>query len=279
MSLQTKKSALVTGATGGIGYAVAFDLARQGAHIYLHGRNAQMVDGAVANLRRALPQAEVTPVVADFTDLAQVRRMAAEIASPLDILVNNAGCWTAARSETSDGFETQFAVNYLSPFLLTELLLPKLHTAAAARIVMVSSKVHARGDIDFEDLMLRQGRYNGVTAYANSKLCGLLMMTSLAARLVGSNICINAAHPGAVATDIARAGGAVAFLLRLGRPFLLSPAQGARTPVMLAIDPSILTSGVYYENEQPAQMHKNASDAAIAEKLYLISVKLVGLSA
>jgi NAD(P)-dependent dehydrogenase (short-subunit alcohol dehydrogenase family) len=278
VSLLRGKSALVTGATGGIGYETALGLARLGADIYLHGRNQSMVDLAVGKFKRALPHAAITPIVADFADLAQVRRMASQINAPLDILVNNTGCWTAARRETSDGFEMQFGVNYLSPFLLTELLLPKLYAATSARIVMLSSTMHQRGALDFDDLMLNSGRYNGVNAYANSKLCGLLMMTSLVARLAGSRVLINAVHPGAVATDIARAGGAVGFLLRLGRPFLLSPAQGARTPIFLASDPSVITSGGYYENERLAEMHATARDSALAEKLYRVSAALTAVS-
>jgi NAD(P)-dependent dehydrogenase (short-subunit alcohol dehydrogenase family) len=276
VNLLDGKSALITGATGGIGYETALGLARLGAHIYLHGRSTEMVATARARLSRALPNAQITPLYADFADLSEVRRLSTELKSPLDILVNNAGCWTAARAETRDGFEMQFGVNHLAPFLLTELLLPKLAAAKAARIVMVSSTMHQRGMLDFDDLMQTQGRYNGVKAYANSKLCNLLMMTELATRLPDS-ILINALHPGAVATDIARAGGAIGFLLRLGRPFLLSPAQGARTSLYLANNTAITTRGDYYENEQKSEMLKCARDLELAHRLYRVSAELTGI--
>ncbi len=280
MSALAGKTALVTGATGGIGHETALGLARLGARLLLHGRTRESVVDATTRLKAACPAADVIPLTADFADLSQVRQLAANIsaATPvLDMLVNNAGCWTASRSLTRDGFETQFGVNHLAPFLLTRLVLPCLQASEAGRIVMVSSTMHHRAELDFDDLMQAHGRYNGIRAYANSKLCNLLMMQSLMTDLQGTSVLVNALHPGAVATDIARTSGALGFLMRLGRPLLLSPAQGALTSLYLSADPGVTTTGGYYTDAKLAAMHPNAKNPALADRLQRVSAALTGV--
>ncbi len=173
---QNGKLAVITGATGGLGYETALALARAGAEVLVTGRNAEK--GRVAlrryeQIKRAVPSAKVRFAMLDLANLASVRTFAASMLAngrPLDLLINNAGVMDLpTRRLTEDGFELQFGTNHLSHFALTALLLPLLRKAQAPRVVNVSSLAHRGGKIDFANLQAER-KYNSWAAYQQSKL-------------------------------------------------------------------------------------------------------------
>jgi len=275
---------LVTGATHGIGRASAEALAAHGGQVLIHGRDLERARGVAAAISRTTGNSMLRAVQADFADLAQVRRLAQELNASLprlDVLINNAGRMSAARALSVDGYELTFAVNHLAPFLLTNLLLPKLRASAPARIVVVASEAHRRAQLDFDDLM--NSTVSGLMpAYARSKLANLLFMRELAQRLAGSGISVNALHPGFVASHLFRD---LPPLLRavLGtavRPFMRSSVAGARTSVYLATAPELLgKTGGYYRDcrlTTPSSAAQSSSDAA---RLWQVSAELTGIPA
>jgi NAD(P)-dependent dehydrogenase (short-subunit alcohol dehydrogenase family) len=210
--------------------------------------------------------------------------MAQELAASLprlDVLINNAGLMSAARSQSADGYELTFAVNHLAPFLLTNLLLDKLKASAPARVIVVSSEAHRRGTLDFGDLMNIAGP-GPMAVYARSKLANALFTRALAARLAGSGVTVNSLHPGVVDTHLFHDSPLLlrALLGSLGRLFMLSPAQGARTSVYLATAPEVADrSGGYYRDCRPDTPSRAAQSDADAARLWQESARLTGLAA
>ena len=256
---------LVTGSTDGIGRQTAFDLAKQGADVIVHGRSADKVEAT----RAALP-GRAFGVVGDLGSLAGVRALAAELLATyprIDVVVHNAGVFATVRTETPDGFELTNAVNHLAPFLLTHLLLPSLRESAQPRVIFVSSVAHVRGRIDPNDL--DQARtWDGYGAYAQSKLANVLTVVELAKRLPG--FAVNALHPGVVSTKLLTEGFGMS-----GRDSL---EAGARTSVLLALDPRLgKSTGQYFDAGKPAQASPLARDAALCERLYLTTCGIVGV--
>ena len=270
---------LVTGATRGIGRATAEALAKMGAQVLIHGRDSASV-GAVC--REMVRYGQVTGVVGDLSSLAAVRRLAKDVAAQhprLDVLVNNAGTGSLRRETTADGFERQFAVNHLAPFLLTNLLLERLKASSAARVVTVSSMAHRSGKLDFDDLNWERRKYSGLQAYSASKLANILFTIELARRLSGSRVTANCLHPGVVATNIFSTMGFGGRLLTvLFRPFMLSPAKGALTSVYLASSPEVANvTGKFFDKCREAATAPAAQDADAARRLWEISERLAGL--
>ena len=276
------KICLVTGATSGIGRATAATLASLGAEVILVGRNPQKAERVAADIRAASGNPNVHVLLADFTDLDQVRALAAtfrERFPRLDVLINNAGAVFLRRELTPYGVEKTFLVNHLAPFLLTNLLLDALHVSPAGRIVNVSSEAHRSGVLQLDDLPMDQG-YGGLQAYARSKLANILFTRELARRLAGTPITANAVHPGVVATAIWRVG--LAPLDRLVRwvvkPFMLSPEQGADTILYLATSPEVEgVSGQYFIKRRAVSPAPAAQDDETARRLWEVSAHLVGL--
>jgi NAD(P)-dependent dehydrogenase (short-subunit alcohol dehydrogenase family) len=276
----TGRICLVTGATRGIGRATAEALAKMGAQVLIHGRDSASV-GAVC--REMVRYGQVTGVVGDLSSLPAVRRLAKDVAAQhprLDVLVNNAGTGSLRREATADGFERQFAVNHLAPFLLTNLLLERLKASSAARVVTVSSMAHRSGKLDFDDLNWERRKYSGLQAYSASKLANILFTIELARRLGGSRVTANCLHPGVVATNIFSTMGFGGRLLTvLFRPFMLSPAKGALTSVYLASSPEVANvTGKFFDKCREAAAAPAAQDAAAARRLWEISERLTALA-
>jgi NAD(P)-dependent dehydrogenase (short-subunit alcohol dehydrogenase family) len=246
---------LVTGSTDGLGRRVAAELARRGAHVIVHGRDPAKVDEAVGETGAA------EGLVADLADLAQVRRLADE-AGELDTLVNNAGVIEPERRESADGYELTLAVNHLSHFLLTELVLPRVREPA--RIVNVSSIGQA--PLDWDDLMFVRG-YEGYTAYAKSKLAQVLFTMELAERLAGREITVNALHPATLmATKIVTGN--------LGHP-RSSVEEGVEAVVRLVADPELDgVSGRFFDGTRESAAHGQAYDAAARRRMWVESERL-----
>jgi NAD(P)-dependent dehydrogenase (short-subunit alcohol dehydrogenase family) len=252
-----EQTVLVTGSSDGHGKRVAQELAARGATVLVHGRDREKTEAAA----REIGGEQVR--IADLTSLAAVRRLAGEI-DQLDTLVNNAGIVSLERRESADGYELTFAVNYLSHFLLTQLLLPKLREPA--RIVNVSSLGQER--LDFDDLMFEYD-YNFFSAYARSKLAQVLFTFELAERLDGRDITVNALHPATfMDTKMVTGGG--------GRP-QSSVEEGAEATLRLVVDPALDgVSGRFFNGRREAGTHRQANDAGARRRLWEESDRLTG---
>jgi NAD(P)-dependent dehydrogenase (short-subunit alcohol dehydrogenase family) len=276
------KVCIVTGGTGGIGRVTARELARRGAEVIIVGRNRERGDAAAAEARTA-SGGSGTFLAADLSSQNVVRRLANEIHERyprIDVLVNNAGGMFRRRRLSSDGIEMTFALNHLSSFLLTHLLLPALYRASAARIVNVASNAHRGVNIDFEDLQ-GERRYHGWVAYKRSKLANICFTFALAQRLAGSPVTANALHPGFVATDIgARDDWMATIAWRLLTLFAIDVEKGAETPVYLAASADVAgVNGRYFSKCKPVEPSSPAHDRNVQRKLWDVSAEMTGVSA
>jgi NAD(P)-dependent dehydrogenase (short-subunit alcohol dehydrogenase family) len=277
------KTCLITGATAGIGEVTACELARMGARVLLVGRDLQRCAGTVGRIREQTGSEAVETLCADLSSQAQVRRLAGEIqgrCDRLDVLVNNAGAIFMRRQESEEGVELTWALNHLSYFLLTNLLLDLLKASAPARIVNVSSDAHRGARLNFSDLEAQRG-YSGFPVYARSKLANILFTFELARRLEGTGVTANALHPGFVGTRFAKNNGPL-VALGLGlvyRFFALSPEQGARTSLYLAASPDVEgITGKYFVKSRPVRADRAAYDQEAANRLWQVSSEMVALT-
>jgi len=263
---------LVTGSTDGIGRATAQDLARRGASVLLHGRDRKKGERVEEEVRRLSGNRNLDLFIADFSSPAQVRQMAGEVEQKYDrlhVLINNAGTFRSQREITEDGLEATFAVNYLSAFQLTNLLLPLIKKSAPSRIVNLASVAHWNGRVDWQNLQGERS-YDGFSAYALSKLGMVLFTYALAERLKGSGVTANCLHPGVIKTKLLRAG--------FGDYPGESPEKGARTPVYLAASGEVEgVSGQYFENCRPRGSSPQSYNRRLQEEFWRISEELSGL--
>jgi retinol dehydrogenase 12 len=269
---------VITGATRGIGQAAAVELAGQGAEVALVGRDPERVRAVAAEARATSGGAPVHEHVADLMLMSEVRALAAELLERhghIDVLANNAGALFASRRETSEGFERTFALNHLSPFLLTNLLLERL---AGGRVITTSSDAHTAGRLDLEDLQ-STGGYAAMRVYGTSKLCNIMFTRELATR--APELHANCFHPGVVRTGFGKnENGLWKLLTTIGAPFFRSPARGARSLVWLATsDQAASLTGEYVQDEKVHSPSAQAQDATLAEGLWERSAELVGLAA
>jgi NAD(P)-dependent dehydrogenase (short-subunit alcohol dehydrogenase family) len=275
------KTCVVTGGSSGIGLETALELARGGAKVTLVSRSAERCQAAVGRIRQETGNGEVDFIAADLSSQAEVRRAAEEFLrrqERLDVLVNNAGGFFWKRMETVDGLELTFALNHLSYFLLTGLLLERLKASAPARIVCVSSDAHRGARLNFDDLQNRS-KYAGFRVYAQSKLMNVLFTYELSRRLEGSRVTANALHPGFVASGFAKNNG---LLFRLAMPLAqigaISPQEGARTSITLASSPEVEgVSGKYFTKEKEVQSDPASYDEQSARRLWDTSAKMTHL--
>jgi NAD(P)-dependent dehydrogenase (short-subunit alcohol dehydrogenase family) len=275
------KTCIITGASSGIGKASAEQLASMGAHVIMVCRNLERGERAKTEVEAKSGSKSVELMRADLASLVSVRAFAEEFAKnhgSLHVLLNNAGVARPLRSTTIDGFEMTFQVNYLSHFLLTNLLLPILKKSAPSRIISVSSVAHYGGHLNFDDLQMEKG-YGVMRAYSQSKLALVLFTHELARRLQGTGVTANCLHPGAVATNIwGEWLGPAAFLGKVTRLFMLSPEKGAKTQVYLASSPDVEgVSGEYFEFHGKKESSAESYDQRLAERVWDVSAKMVGL--
>ena len=273
---------LVTGATSGLGFVTARELAAKGAHVVVLGRDLEGAAQAADRIRSATTAGSVEALAADLSSQAEVRRAARrfrERHGRLSVLVNNAGAYFPHKRTSADGIEMTFAVNHLAPFLLTNLLLDLLEKESSSRVVNVSSAAHMRAHLD-PDRPEGAGRYHGFGAYARSKLANLLFTYELARRLEGTHVTANALHPGLVATHITRReGGTSAFVFqKLSRLFGRSAEEGAKTAVYLAASEEVRgVSGLYFADCRPVRSSEESYDRFAAARLWEISEAMTGL--
>jgi NAD(P)-dependent dehydrogenase (short-subunit alcohol dehydrogenase family) len=266
------RTALVTGASSGIGKEIVRALARMGARVILTARDRARGEAARDEITAATGSRDLDLRLVDFASPSSIRAMAAGVRADypaLHILVNNAGGWSTTRRLTADGIEQTWATNMLGYFLLTELLLDTLKAGAPSRIVNVASDL-AR-DLDLTDVSFARRRYSGVSAYAQSKQANRMWTWALARRLAGTGVTANVLHPGGVATGIFSKGGgllgrvAATLSALLGR----TPAQGADTAIWLAASPEVDgRTGLFFKDRKVASCRFH--DAAQEEKLWAL---------
>lgn len=275
------KVCLVTGATAGIGLVTARELARRGATVFVVGRSQERAQAALNQIRGESPGAELGWFAADLSSLGDLRRLAESVRERcprLDVLVNNAGGIFLSRQESADGIEMTWALNHLSYFVLTNLLLESLKAADSARIVNVASDAHRGVSIDFDDVEGRR-RFSAWRAYRQSKLANILFTYDLANRLAGTKVTVNALHPGFVRTSIFRHPSWRGWLVRRAADlFALSPERGAQTSIYLASAPEVAgISGQYFVKEKPAPSSAQSLDRAAAARLWDLSQTMTRL--
>jgi NAD(P)-dependent dehydrogenase (short-subunit alcohol dehydrogenase family) len=268
---------MVTGANSGIGKEVSRGLASMGANVVLVCRSKEKGEDTIVEISKDTGNKSLELMIADFSSLSSVRKLASDYNSTHDklhVLVNNAGLIIGKKIITEDGLEVTFQVNYLSHFLLTNLLLDTLKKSAPSRIVNVSSSAHYSGHVDFENLNAEK-KFSTIKAYSDSKLEQVFFTYELARRLQGSGVTVNAVHPGAVRTHWGDEGGLWSIGIRIARPFLISPTKGAMTPLFVATSPKLEgVSGKYYSNMREEASSKESYDKAIGSKLWQESVRL-----
>ncbi len=260
---------LVTGATSGLGREVALRLAGGGAHVIVHGRDSARGAEVVQAIAQA-GKGSARFYAADFASPAEIRQFAERILrdySRLDVLVNNAGIGTvpADRQLTEDGSEIRFQVNYLSGFLLTRLLLPRLLATTPSRIVNVSSL--SASPIDFDDVMIAKN-FSPMRAYGQSKLSQVMFSFDLAQEFEGKGVTVNALHPATLMPT-----GMVA---KAGYQPQSTVDEGAKAVLQLVLAPSLGT-GQFFVGLVPARAHQQAYDAEARAKLKRVSEELTGL--
>ena len=273
------KTCLITGGSGGIGYAAALELARMGATVVIAGRNATKTATAAARIIEETGNPAVRYLLADLSSQGDVRRLADQVREQmprLDVLVNNAGAIFLSNRRSVDGIEMTFALNHLGYYLLTTLLLDLLKGSAPARIVNVSSSSHSSaGNFRLEDLP-KPGSSGGYRAYGRSKLCNILFTYELARRLEGSGVTVNALHPGLVRTNFARNNGLLGRALNF---FIgargVDALKGAETLNYLATSPEVEgVTGKFFVDCRAVRSSALSYDAGLASDLWELSERL-----
>ena len=262
--------ALVTGSTGGLGREVALELAATGAHVIIHGRSRERGAEVVREIESA-GVGSASFHAADFASLGAVRDFADTVLADykrLDILVNNAGIWLESdegRVLSEDGHELHFQVNYLSHYLLTRLLLPRIIDAAPARIVNVASG--AQQPLDFDNVMLERG-YSDMRAYSQSKLAQILFTVDLADELEGTGVTVTTLHPATMMDT--------GMVLSRGAAPRSSVDEGTAAVLNLVLSKEV-SHGAYYNGQQEGRPHRQARDDAARAALRRLSNALTGL--
>ncbi len=272
---------LVTGANSGLGRVTAEELSRRGATVVMVARVREKGEKAQSEIKKVTGNQSVGLLCADFTSLESVRKLVEEYKKNYDklhVLINNAGLVSLQRKLTQNGNETTFQVNYLAPFLLTNLLLDELKASKPSRIVNVSSVAHYSGELDFNDLTMEKG-YGVMRAYSESKLALVLFTRELARRLEGSGVKTYSLHPGAVGTNIwSRPAGSFGFIMKIPKLFMRTPKKGAETIIYLATEQGIENqSGEYFDDKRMRKSSEDSYDEEKARKLWEMSMKLCGL--
>jgi NAD(P)-dependent dehydrogenase (short-subunit alcohol dehydrogenase family) len=274
------KQVLITGASSGIGLAMALAYARLGASVTMVSRNRERADGAQREVARVATGAPPLVLLADLASQAEVRRLAADVRAStprLDILINNAGAAFGRRQLSVDGIERTLATNHLGPFLLTTLLLDLVRAAPAGRIINVASGSHS-GAIDFENLELERG-YRMLRAYGLSKACNILFTYELARRLEGMPVTSNCFDPGPTESSFgATAGGFISVVQRALGIFgvLRSAEASAKAGIYLGSSPEAasLTGQYFARNGKAAQSKPVTYDSEVAKRLWAVSEAL-----
>lgn len=278
-----KKKCLITGATSGIGLAAIKKIAESDYDITFIGRSETRCKELVEELKNINPKNNYSYKLADFEDLESIRRVAYDLLAELprlNILINNAGAVYAKRELTAEGYEKTFVTNHLSPFLLTNILLPLIENTPSARIINTASDSHYMGRLNFNDLHYSR-IYFVMRAYERSKLANVLFSNHLAKLLQDKKVTVNSLHPGVVKTDIGKKNTnfVVAMFWKIFNNIAgVSVEQGADTIIYLATSPEVEgVTGKYFYKRKPKEPSKLAQDTVLAEQLWNESLRMVHL--
>ena len=268
-----------TGGTDGMGHLAVRRLAQMNATLHIVGRNPEKTAQTVDDLNRVAGTARAVGVECDLGSLASVRACASTLLEQcprIDLLVNCAGILVLERTLSPDGYELTWAVNYLGPFLLTQLLLDRIRESAPARIVHLSSSAAGAGRIHFDDLQLAHD-WSGLKAYSQSKLATNMATRALARRLDGTGVTVNALHPGFTRTALVRDATGMGRLWRLMMKTFASPPEvAAERIVTVAVSPQYDgVSGQYVYEDAVRQHDRKALDDAAVERLWSLSQEFV----
>ena len=269
MTNDAQATILVTGATDGLGRRAAQELAAKDATVLLHGRSPERLEATLEELRSQTGGEKARYYLADLSSLAAVRDLVQRILSEhdrLDVLVNNAGVISPERRESEDGYELTFAVNYLSHFLLTRLLLPLLKDSATARIVNVASA--GQSPLDFSNLMLERG-YDAMKAYSQSKLAQVMFTFDLAEHLRDTGVTVNALHPASL-MDTKMVQSTFGYTMS-------TVEEGTEAVVRLAVSQEVEgVTGRYFDQMREGRANRQAYDSQARGKLWALSEELCG---
>jgi hypothetical protein len=294
---QSGKVTVITGANSGLGFQATRVLARKGAHVVMAVRDTAKGEKAAADVRAAVPKADLEVMALDLASLASIRAFAAAFGSShdrLDLLINNAGVMAIPHRTTADGFEMQFGTNHLGHFALTGLLLPSILKRPGTRVMTVSSGAHIFGKINFDDLQSERS-YSKWGAYGQAKLANLLFAYELHRRLeaAGSGVISVAAHPGYAATNLQAVGPemegskvGMKTMSAANRVLAQSAAMGALPGVYAATSPNVRggdymgPDGLVGQRGFPKKVKSNSRshDQAVAARLWEVSEELTGVS-
>ncbi|MFX1323767.1 MAG: SDR family oxidoreductase [Promethearchaeota archaeon] len=273
------KICIITGANSGIGRATAISLAKLNAIVIMLCREKVTGEIAQKEIIDQTGNSKVDLLICDLSSQKQIHNFVDNFKHKyqnLHILINNAGVMVSKRKISTDGFEMNFAVNFLAPFLLTNLLLDYLIKSAPSRIINVSSAAHRMAKIDFDDLQYEKRSYHLHKAYGASKLALMLFSYELSRRLEGTGVTVNTLHPGVVNTNLGREMSK--FSQVFAKLFFKSPEKGAETTIYLASSPDVENiTGMYYIKKQQRESSTDSYNVDFANKLWEVSMKLTGL--
>jgi NAD(P)-dependent dehydrogenase (short-subunit alcohol dehydrogenase family) len=273
---------LITGASSGIGRAAALKLAEEGARLILVNRSEERGEDARREIIEQSDNEEVQLFPTDLARQREVRELARIVRSRydhLDVLINNAGVYLEEGTLTEDGIEKTFAVNHLSHFLLTNLLLDLIKESAPARIINVSSNAH-RGVDEIDEDSLRGPPYNGLKAYAQSKLANVLFTCALANRLEGTGVTVNAVNPGMVTSSFWKnKSNILGRVMQFFQPFMADADESGEALRYLAVSPEFDdVSGKYFDKKNEVDPSSASRVEANASRLWELSEEMTGLA-
>lgn len=272
------KIALITGATSGIGKVTALHLANEGFELILPVRNIEKGRIVKDEISVKTGNNRINLIECNLESLESVRELANEVIrgfNRLDVLINNAGVWYSKREVTVDGYEKNLAINHLSHFLLTNLLLELIKKTEGARIISVASEAHRFATINFDDLQSEKN-FNSFKAYGQSKLANILFIKKLADILKDTGVTANCLHPGIVSTNLFNKMGG--FMRNIFQLMMITPEKGAETSIFLATSDEIKSvTGIYFKKKRLAHSSALSNNLEVSEKLWRISKTLVGI--
>lgn len=264
------KICLITGANSGIGRATTKGLAEMNARVVMLCRSKERGEKAQKEIVQETGNKNVDLIICDLSSQESIRNFVTVFESKyssLDILINNAGVMLKRRTLSVDGFEMNFAIHALAPFLLTNFLLDIIKKSAPSRIINVTSAAHKRAKIDFNDLQSEHKKYRLFEVYGTSKLAEMLFTYELSRKLEGTGVTVNAVHPGLVNTNLGREQSK--FSQWFARKFFKSPEEGAKTSIYLASSPEVEgVSGKYFVNKEPQESSEESYNQENAKKLW-----------
>ena len=273
------KICIITGANSGIGKATAIDLAKMNATIVMMCRSKERGEEAQKKIIELTGNKKVDLLLCDLSSQESIRKFVSEFKSKyqkLHILINNAGIMLSKRVISVDGFEMNFAVNYLASFLLTNLLLDVLKKSAPSRIINVSSAAHRMAKMDFDDLQSEKRKYRLFKIYGTSKLALMLFSYELNRRLEGTSVTVNTLHPGVVNTNLGQDQSS--FSRGFAKLFFKKPEKGAETSIYLASSQEVEgITGKYFIKKQQKQSSEESYNEDYAKRLWELSTEMTRL--